>query len=237
MISYSLCMLMAVVAGTLLARRTQQPLPLAADEKLGIGLGALVGAMVGAKLPFLFSDWASLLSGSAWFANGKTILTGLAGGYLGVELAKRSLGIRVRTGDTFVIPAVAMISIGRVACFVGGCCYGAPTDLPWGVVFSHVDQLPRHPTQLYEVVFHLSAGALLAWLMANQWQGGQLMKIYIVLYAVYRFASEYLRPEEVIGVGLTGYQWGSLILAVGFSWLWWHDYRVLVRAEVNKAGA
>lgn len=223
-------MLAAVFVGAMLARRTQRPLPLASDEKMSLGFGALVGAMVGAKLPFLFSDWAALLSGTAWFANGKTILTGLAGGYLGVELAKWSLGIRVRTGDTFVIPAVAMIAIGRLACFIGGCCYGCPTQQPWGVVFRHVDSLPRHPTQIYEVGFHLLAGVLLSWLMYQGWQQGHLFKIYIVLYAVYRFFSEYLRPEEVTGAGLTGYQWASLALALGFAWLWWHDRKQMAMA-------
>ena len=44
--------------------------------------------MIGAKLPFLFDSWEAFLSGATWFSNGKTILTGLVGGYLGVEIAK-----------------------------------------------------------------------------------------------------------------------------------------------------
>jgi hypothetical protein len=62
-------------------------LDLAAREKLGIGLGAFCGAMIGAKLPFVLADWEGLLTGAVWFADGKTLLCGLVGGYVGVELA------------------------------------------------------------------------------------------------------------------------------------------------------
>lgn len=216
---YSLIMLAAIATATLLLRRSQQALPLNRWQRLAVGLGAFCGAMIGAKLPYVFSDWEAFRSGWAWFSDGKTILLGFAGGYAGVEVAKWSLEIRTRTGDTFAVPVAVAVAIGRLGCFVGECCYGQPTDLPWGVVFPSVDRLARHPTQLYESAFHLLCAALLALARTRGWFRENLFKIYIATYAVYRFGSEYLRPEAPLWAGLTGYQWASLALAVTFGWL------------------
>lgn len=223
--AYTAIMCLAVGVAFVLSRRTQRGLGLAPAERLGVGLGAFCGAMIGAKLPFVFSDWQAFLSGAAWFSDGKTILLGMAGGYLGVEAAKWSLGVRTRTGDSFALPVAAAIAIGRIGCFVGGCCFGTPTSLPWGVVFPQVDQLPRHPVQLYEAAFHTVAAVMLGAALQRQWCRGQLIKIYVVVYAGWRFLTEFIRPEIRLVAGLTWYQWASVVLMAGFGWLWYHDAR------------
>jgi phosphatidylglycerol---prolipoprotein diacylglyceryl transferase len=227
-IRYALVMLAAVTVMSVLLRRSQRSLPLAGWQKLGIGIGGFCGAMIGAKLPFALSDWAGLLSGAAWLADGKTILCGIIGGYLGVELAKWTLDVRVKTGDTFAVPVAVGVAMGRLACFVGGCCYGTPTDLPWGICFARApDGVPRHPTQLYEAAFHLTMAGLL---LAFQRQGrfpGQLIKLYILAYLGYRFVTEWIRPEPQIWMGFTGYQWAALGLTPLFVGLWWRDARAL----------
>lgn len=227
--AYTLTMMLAVGAGLFLSRRSQQSLEVSPQEKLAIGLGAFCGAMLGAKLPFVLADWEGLLSGAAWFSNGKTILCGLVGGYFGVEVAKWTYGIRIKTGDSFAVPVAVSVGIGRVACFVGGCCYGTPTAVPWAVVFPTIDNLPRHPTQLYEAAFHLSMAAMLYVLQRRGLFRGQLIKLYILSYLVYRFATEFIRPEARLWQGLTGYQWAALGLMPVFVWLWWRDRRELMR--------
>jgi phosphatidylglycerol:prolipoprotein diacylglycerol transferase len=225
--AYTLIMIAAVATGAWLSRRTQSGLRLPPGQRAGIGLGAFCGAMIGAKLPFVASDWRGLLTGAAWFSDGKTILCGLVGGYVGVELAKWALDVRVKTGDTFAVPVSAAIGVGRLACFVGGCCYGTPTDLPWGVVFTNVDGAPRHPTQLYEAAYHLAAAAVLwHWQQEGRFRG-QLIKVYILAYLGYRFTTEFIRPEATLAGGLTGYQWACLALAPVFLALWRRDARQL----------
>lgn len=66
-------------------------------------------------------DWDGFVSGKAWFDSGKTIMTGLVGGYFGVEAAKWALDITIKTGDNFAAPvAVAIaVAVGRLACFMG----------------------------------------------------------------------------------------------------------------------
>src|SRR4029079_5704864 len=104
----------------------------------------------------------------------------------------------------------------------------------WGVVFSNVDDVPRHPTQLYEAIFHLSAAVALYWLWKRGLFRGQLIKLYILSYLVYRFFTELIRPEARLAGGLTGYQWAAIVLSALFAWLWMRDARVArVRATAS----
>jgi phosphatidylglycerol---prolipoprotein diacylglyceryl transferase len=220
---YQIIIAAAIATGLLVSRRTQRKLPLDDTQRIGIAAGAFIGAMLGAKLPFALSDWPGLASGQVWFSDGKTILTGLAGGYFGVVVAKWTLGLRLRTGDSFAVPVAASIAVGRLGCFVAGCCYGRPTTLPWGVVFAQHGPLPRHPTQLYESLFHATAALVLYRLERAGMFRGNLFKLYLVAYAAYRFFSEFLREEQPLWLDLTGYQWAALAMIALFGGLWWHD--------------
>jgi phosphatidylglycerol:prolipoprotein diacylglycerol transferase len=234
--SYGLIMLTAIAAGGLLLRYRQARLPLTRWQKLGLGIGGFCGAMIGAKLPFVFSDWEGMLSGAAWLSHGKTIMCGIVGGYLGVEIAKWSLDVRIKTGDTFAAPVALAVAVGRIACFFAGCCFGTATTLPWGVCFPTAPDggtLARHPTQLYEAAFHLVCAAALMWLGGRGLLRGQLIKLYILAYLAYRFVSELIRPEQDFWLGLTAYQWAALGLAPVFALLWWRD----ARRGVESGGA
>ncbi len=225
---YAVIMVLAMLACTFMLRRTQTALPLPWWKKFGLGIGAFCGAMIGAKLPFVLSDWEGLLSGASWLANGKTIMCAIPGGYLGVEIAKWCLEVRVKTGDTFAAPVALAVAIGRVGCFQGGCCYGLPSKLPWAMPFALAPDggaILRHPAQLYEAAFHLLMAAVLLTLMRNRLLQGQLIKFYILTYLAYRFFSEWLRPEAEFLAGLTAYQWAALAMFPVFVALWIYDAR------------
>ncbi len=228
-IAYVALMMLAVVVGIVVSRWTQQPLGLSIGERFGIAMGAFCGAMLGAKLPFVMANWQAFVDGGLWYASGKTIVLGLVGGYVGVEVAKWSLDIRVKTGDSFAVPVAAAIAVGRLGCFVGGCCYGTPTSLPWGIVFA--DGIPRHPTQLYEALFHTIAAIVLFILWRRKRFQGQLIKAYILAYLVYRFATEWIRPEPVMWLGLTGYQWATVACVPLFLWLWIRDANAMLHQQ------
>lgn len=230
--AYPLIMLVAVACGGMIIRRSQRSLPLPTDQRIAIGLAAFCGAMLGAKLPFVLSDWSGLLSGNAWFSNGKTILSGLVGAYAAVELTKWTLNIHTKTGDSFVVGAATAVAIGRLGCLVAGCCYGNPCNLPWAMRCAIIDDLPRHPTQLYEALFHASLAILMFHLQHRGIWKGQLAKFYILSYCMFRLGSEFLRPEIQIAFGLTGYQWFAVACLPAFTLLWWRDAR-LTLAQVD----
>jgi phosphatidylglycerol:prolipoprotein diacylglycerol transferase len=99
--------------------------------------------------------------------------------------------------------------IGRIGCFFAGCCYGCPTDLPWGVTFTHPNSLAKlgvslHPTQLYT-----SAHALITFIMLVSFRrvkraDGQIVFLYILLYALGRLIIENFRGDER-GLLVAGY--------------------------------
>ena len=220
---YPAIMLAAVLTGALALRATQQGLGLAPQYRFAIGISAFCGAMLGAKLPFLLWDWQGVRDGTAGFSSGKTIMCGMVGAYFAVELAKWILEVRTKTGDTFVVPVALSVAIGRLGCLYAGCCYGETSTLPGAMQCAIVDDALRHPTQLYETLFHLGMAAVCGCLIRRGIWKGQVLKFYIISYLVYRFVTEWIRPEAHYWLGLTAYQWFSLVLIPVFSFLWWRD--------------
>lgn len=223
---YPAIMGVAIATGVLVSRRTQRPLGLTALQRLALGLGAFCGGMFGAKLPFVLLDWEGFRTGLGWLDSGKTLTLGLVGGYFGVEAVKWALDIRVKTGDGFAAPVAAAVAVGRLACLSAGCCHGVVTDLSWAFACGLDDQ-PRHPTQLYEFAFHATCAVGLLWLQSRGLLRGQLIKLYIIVYLVYRFLTEYLRPEPEVALGLTVYQWAALVFVPVFALLWARDARTM----------
>jgi prolipoprotein diacylglyceryltransferase len=217
-LSYAAFMLFAAGVFLLVRRCTPTPPEVAALPRLdrfALAGAAFVGGVFGAKIPFV--SGADLPSDAAWLADGKTITTGLMGAYLAVELVKFALGIRVKTGDTFALPLALALTVGRWGCFFNGCCFGTPTDLPWGVEFQGI---VRHPTQAYESLFHLGMACVLVVLSVRNAMPGNRLKFYLITYAVFRFATEFIRPEPEYSRGLTYYQWVSLVFATGLVAQW-----------------
>jgi prolipoprotein diacylglyceryltransferase len=232
-LAYALFMLLAAGVFVLAHRLVPKPPGVAALppwKRVALALAAFVGGSLGGKLPFALADPAGWLDGSAWIRDGKTLLTALMGAYLAVELTKWALEIHVKTGDTFALPLALALAVGRWGCFCNGCCYGTETDLLWGVPFLVPgDDGPRsvycHPTQIYESLFHLTMAFALAWLLTRRLLPRQHLKLYLICYGVYRFATEFIRPEPVVALGLTFYQWAALVLVMGLVLQWLADWQ------------
>ena len=204
-------------------------------QQAALGLAAFVGGTLGAKACFALFDeraWSSFKDWViAWTSDGKTITVGLASAYLAVELTKLALGIRVKTGDGFALPLALAMAVGRWGCFFNGCCFGTETSLPWGVAFPNDDfATRRHPTQLYESLFHLGMAGVLYGLIRRDLLRYQRLKFYLISYCVYRFITEFIRPEPEWWLGLTFYQWVSITFAGALAIQWVFDRR-LTRPE------
>ncbi|MEM6689636.1 MAG: prolipoprotein diacylglyceryl transferase family protein [Planctomycetota bacterium] len=221
-LAYTLAMVAAVVVSGVLVRARTKESSLTNLQRLVISLCGFIGAVFFAKLPFLFDGALRHGVWLTWFADGKTILWGLVGGYAGVELGKYALMVQTRTGDDYVVPVAVAIGIGRVGCFLYGCCYGVVTGAPWAMSFAGAPDgglSHRHPTQLYELCFHFGF-ALLAATAIDRGVGRTLwMMIYLIAYAAFRFFTEWLRDEPVMWLGLTFYQWSSVFIEMLFTFL------------------
>ncbi len=80
--------------------------------------------------------------------------------------------------------------------------YGTPTSLPWGIDFG--DGIPRHPTQLYEIVFLLGLMAVLKILSRPSWESGDRVKLYMMAYLTFRLFIDFIKPDFHPFWGLTG---------------------------------
>jgi prolipoprotein diacylglyceryltransferase len=179
-------------------RRAGQPAMLQPGS-FAVVVGCILGAAIGNKLVFWIEMphlWQSSAPDWRLIASGQSIVGGLLGGLLGVEIAKKLAGIHRSTGDQFILPLVAGTVIGRIGCFLAGLhdgTYGMPTSLPWGVDFG--DGIRRHPTQLYDMLFALAMGALLwcrrARLARHE---GLAFKFYLASYLAWRLLVDAIKP-------------------------------------------
>ncbi|MBW3597946.1 MAG: prolipoprotein diacylglyceryl transferase [Planctomycetes bacterium] len=230
-LSYAIFMLLALavfLATRRVVTRDSHSPRLAPRERWALTLAAFIGGAFGAKAPFVLAGGVSGLTQGVWLADGKTITTGLAGAYLAVEATKWMLGIHAKTGDAYALPLAAALAIGRWGCFFNGCCYGVPTAAPWGVDF--FGDRPRHPTQIYEVLFHAAMAGVLWELHRRDLLRLQRLKLYLIAYFAFRFATEYIRPAAPQALGLTFYQWTAVAMIVGLSVQWMMDERRKIRS-------
>ncbi|MGA9333633.1 MAG: prolipoprotein diacylglyceryl transferase family protein, partial [Rudaea sp.] len=166
------------------------------DQVVWIGAFAIVGAAIGAKLSYWlddpltafaqFPDWRHLLEG-------KSIIGALLGGLIGVECVKRFTGVKQSTGDAFVLPLTVGMCIGRIGCFLGGLgdhTYGTATSLPWAMDFG--DGIPRHPTQLYEILFLIAQYAFIHWRRDALTTDGDRFRAFMIGYLAFRFVVEFI---------------------------------------------
>jgi prolipoprotein diacylglyceryltransferase len=185
------------------------------EQNMWLIVGCVFGALVGSKLLAWIESapdyWQHRFELAAW-AGGKTIVGGLLGGWAGVEIAKKFLRITRSTGDLFVYPLIAGQCVGRVGCFLTGLddhTHGNFTTLPWAVNFGDG---PRHPTQLYEIVFLLMLGTaiFLYERTAGPQRGGVRFRLYMLGYLSFRFAIEFIKPRFAPYGGLSAIQLASL---------------------------
>ena len=128
---------------------------ISSNNRLSIIIGAIFGALLFSRV-VAFLENPALHYEQGWLAilNNKTIMGGLFGGLLGVELAKKIIGEKHSSGDLFTLPIILGIIIGRIGCFLAGIkefTYGKTTDFFLGMDLG--DGLVRHPLALYEAVF------------------------------------------------------------------------------------
>jgi phosphatidylglycerol---prolipoprotein diacylglyceryl transferase len=206
----------------LLLRRREKHEPILFELVAWILVGATFGALFGSKvLAWLeqpavylrFPDPARLLSG-------KTIVGGLLGGWAGVEIAKKVLGVRHRTGDAYAYPLILAIAVGRVGCFLTGLAdqtHGVATNLPWGVDFG--DGIARHPTQLYEIAWLIVLAGVIAFVPKRD---GLRFRAFLGGYLGFRFIVEFIKPSPKGYTHLSAIQWAC---AVGVALCVWQLIR------------
>lgn len=213
--------LLATLGMTLLLRpRSGLPLRLLT----GALCAAAIGAFFGAKALFAWATPGALelLSADAatFWSAGFVFYGGLLGGVLAGALVAAVCGISPLRLTDLALPGLALgHALGRVGCFLGGCCYGSETHLPFGVHFPG-ESVARLPVQLWEAAFLLLLWAILCRLFLRGKRGSATV-CYLLGYGTWRFLIELLRADPRGGYGLLSTsQWVSLALLLIGGALW-----------------
>jgi len=179
---------------------------ISSENRLIIFIGAAFGALIGSHVVGVLENPPMLSHFSLIYLMGnKTIVGGMLGGLIGVELVKKKIGVKVSSGDLMVYPLILAMIIGRTGCFLAGLpdgTYGIPSNLPWAINFG--DGIRRHPTNLYEVVFWLLLWVILKVIEKHhQFTDGSKFKILLSSYLVFRFLDEFIKPDYFFSFGLS----------------------------------
>jgi phosphatidylglycerol:prolipoprotein diacylglycerol transferase len=226
----ALAFLTAILISVRLAARDGLP-----REKIyDLSLWMLLASLIGSKILMFFvepeyrENPLQLLS-LDFLRSGGVFYGGLLGAVLAGYFLMRRYGLPWwKTADACA-PGIAIGNFfGRQGCFAAGCCWGEPTSLPWGVQFSELGHqitgvptgVHLHPTQLYESFAMLIVFFFLLWLHKRRKFDGQVILLYALLYAVIRFAVEFVRGDprgDILGLSsLTGLSTSQIIsLALG----------------------
>jgi phosphatidylglycerol:prolipoprotein diacylglycerol transferase len=196
-------------------------------------LAALVGAILGARALYVLEhvdefrrEWTSVL---ALWQGGLTLYGGIVLGTVVGLIAARRMGLPMWEVADALTPSLALgTAIGRVGCFLNGCCYGRPTSLPWGVTFPpdsfaglEFGNARVHPSQLYFALAGLGLFALTTALRRRLRVPGTLFWTFVMLFALIRIPLDFTRAYEpgallagAGGVEFTESQLTSLALAL-----------------------
>ena len=147
------------------------------------------------------------------------------GGLIGIIVAS-ILFSKKHNQDSFLymdlVSLVAPIGIffGRLANFINSELYGTPTDIPWAVTFIQVDNLSRHPSQLYEAILEgVILFIILMYFKKKDYlkKPGLISGLFLIFYSIFRFFIEFVRvPDEQLGYLIFELSMGQIISLIFF---------------------
>jgi phosphatidylglycerol:prolipoprotein diacylglycerol transferase len=239
-------MAIAFLVATYVAARRAEKEGIPSRTIFDLGLYILVSALLGARVfhilqhPGSYNSFLDLLKvwqgGLAYY--GGFILAFIVSV---VYLRWNRLSI-AKVSDILGPSLILGLSIGRIGCFLAGCCFGKPTSLPWGVTFPEdsltwieIGSQRVHPTQLYSVVSLFSIFIVLTILRKHMKFSGQLFLFSVLMYSIHRFLIDFLRyytPDERIGSLATSQVMSMVAGAIALAFM-----IVLTMRQASRAGS
>jgi phosphatidylglycerol:prolipoprotein diacylglycerol transferase len=239
--SYGLLVALGFLSGlqaaTILARRTG----LNPDAVSSVGIYAAIAGIVGAKLFLLLNDFSYYRANPSQIFSLSTLQAGgvFYGGLVAAlaaavwQLRRHGLAA-LPVADIFAPAAALGHAIGRVGCFLAGCCWGKPSSRPWAVTFTSPAArdlvgvplgIALHPTQIYEAAAEAVIFVVLWKRFAQPRREGAVLGLYLLLYSSFRFAVEFLRDTAErsfpFGEALSSTQWVALgLVGLGVYLMW-----------------
>jgi phosphatidylglycerol:prolipoprotein diacylglycerol transferase len=244
--TYGLMVATGLIVGLLVITHLAKKNGVDPDDAWNLGIIAILSGILGAKILMVIVEWQRYSSDLFSTMQAGGVFSGgvVAAFIAGTWYVRRNRMPWLKTTDVFA-PGLALgHAFGRLGCFAAGCCYGKPTNLPWGVKFSdewahRISDTPLgvhlHPTQLYEFLVELLNFFLLFWLIRRKRFDGQIIGTYLFSYGVARFFLEFLRDDagrgQFLGTWMTATQFIAILMVIAGGALWMIGARKPVLAE------
>lgn len=204
--TYGVFVALGFIAGILVTVKLGKDQGLQPQQVMDMAFVIILWAIIGSRLLYILINFSyyrahpldalKIWQGGLVFSGGLVAVAGAMAWYL-----RRHRLSFWATGDLWA-PALALgQAVGRIGCFMAGCCYGKPTELPWGIVFSHPHTLapqniPLHPTQVYSSFGGFLIFVILIIIHAKRKFDGQVFVWYLILHSTARLLVERFRGDE-----------------------------------------
>ena len=247
---YGLMYLVGIGGAWLLAsRRLKDFDPTWSKEKLSdLVFWVAMGVILGGRLGYvLFYDLAAYIAEPAKMLRIWEGGMSFHGGVLGVMAAMAWFAWRnkkryLELGD-FVVPLLPLgLAFGRLGNFINGELWGRTTDVPWAVLFPNAGMLPRHPSQLYELLAEgIILFILLQWYKRKNPPAGNVAGLFLLGYGTARFIIEFFREPDahlgLLSLGMSMGQWLCIPMIIAGSGLiiWGYSRQNKISAKESKA--
>jgi phosphatidylglycerol:prolipoprotein diacylglycerol transferase len=222
--SYGTAIALSFLVGVLYIMRIARRDNKSVDQYVTIAYLMIFSGLIGARLFYVLfhldefsGHWLNTINpfqGPQFGIAGLVLYGGLILGIVATLVYCHKFGLKVLdVFDTFAPPMALGIGIARNGCFLNGCCFGTPTDLPWAVQFP-VGSIPYsvfgsahiHPTQIYSSLYGIGLFLALHFLLKRRRFVGQVIAVFFMVEAVFRFLIETVRwyePEMLFTIGGT----------------------------------
>ncbi len=205
---YGLMIGIGILCAYLLSERTAKKKGLNSDEIFNLLITVLFFGWLSSKLLYFFTIRKEIMQDPSllWrnLGNGWVVYGGIIGGVLSAVAYLRIKKLPVLSYVEACMPSVALAQgLGRIGCFLAGCCYGVETHLPIGITFTHSDFAPNHvalmPTQLMSSAYDLLLFLILYLMVKKNVKKGIVLGSYTLIYSVGRFVIEFYRGDLARG--------------------------------------
>ncbi|OGC42034.1 prolipoprotein diacylglyceryl transferase [candidate division WOR-3 bacterium RBG_13_43_14] len=210
--SYGLMLVISFLVAFFIVRRSAKRFDISPVIIENLAFYLMLGVIIGGRLLYVIFHWQQfgqdLFGIIRLWEGGMMFYGGFIGGAIASIIYLRKVKIPILLLGDLISPSIALGEFfTRIGCFLNGCCFGKPSDLPWAIQFpsscvagkSPVGQFHLHPTQLYTSVFSLLLFLFLQRQLMSKHRNGEAFAFYLILSGAFRFGIDFIRDYEDLG--------------------------------------